>query len=265
MIRHTLVTLAIGVDYAGRFERCCRANWTAYARRHDFDLLVITEPLDTSERARRRSPAWQKCLILGDARVARYERVVWIDSDVCINPAAPSILDRVPEERIGVIDEHRFPSLEARQAILDAIIAAASDAGDFDKSYWRSWRDPGAWHAFMGLPPGQSHIVQTGVMVLSPRHHRDLLEQAYRRYEDAGAQPSNQRGPGWGEMGPLSHEIQAKALQHWIDPRFNALLWWLYLNQPGATDDVQRFVRESYRRNHFLHFAGCAHLMALIS
>jgi hypothetical protein len=261
---HAIVTLAIGADYAERFERHCRANWTEYARRHGFDLVVVTEPLDTSERACSRSPAWQKCLILADSRLSGYDRVVWVDSDICINPAAPSVFEGVPPERIGVTDEHRFPSAEARQAILDAIVAAAPNAGDFDKRYWRSWRDPRAWHAFMKLPAGQSHIVQSGVMVLSPQHHGELLEHVYS-YEDASGPRGKDRAPGWGEMGPLSHEIQMRGLQHWIDPRFNALLWWLFLHEGPAASDLTGFVKSCYRRSYFLHFAGCAHLMPLIS
>jgi len=261
--RQTIVTLAIGADYAERFERHCRANWSAYAKRHGFDLIVITEPLDTSARAHSRSPAWQKCLILGAPQVAGYERVVWVDSDICINPEAPSILDGVPPERIGVTDEHRFPSLEGRQSILDAIVAAAPEHGDFDRRFWEAWRSPGAWHAYMRLPSGQSHIVQSGVMVLSPKHHRETLEHVYRSYEDAASSPLN-RAPGWGEMGPLSHAIQAHRLQHWIDPRFNALVWWLFLHQNASAGDLQRFVQDCYRRNFFLHFAGCAHLMPLL-
>lgn len=252
-----IVTLAIGADYAERFERHCRANWTTYTRRHGFELVVITDPLDTSERARSRSPAWQKCLILGDSRIAHNDRVVWVDSDICINPEAPSILDGVPPERIGAIDEHRFPSPEARQAILETIIAVAPESGDVGKRFWQAWRDPGTWHRYAGLPSGQSHIVQTGVLVLSPKHHRALLEHVYRTYEDGGGKQFNY------EMRPLSHEIQVQGLQHWIDPRFNALVWWLFLHQNAAADDLQRFVQENYRRSFFLHFAGCAHLMPL--
>jgi len=262
--QQAIVTLVIGADYADRFERYCRANWTAYAKRHGFDLVVIADPLDSSERARSRSPAWQKCLILGAPQVAGYDRVVWVDSDICINPDAPSITDGVPPERIGAIDEHRFPSPEARQAILDTIIAVAPESGDLDKRFWEAWRSPSAWHEYMRLPPGQSHIVQSGVMVLSPRHHRELLEHVYHFYEDAGSRPLN-RSPGWGEMGPLSHEIQMRNLQHWIDPRFNALVWWLFLHQNAGTDDLPRFVQENYRRSFFLHFAGCAHLMPLLA
>jgi len=93
--------------------------------------------------------------------------------------------------------------------------------------------------------------------VLSPRH-RSLLEHVYQAYDDLGGKQFNY------EMRPLSHEIQARGLQHWIDPRFNALVWWLFLYQNVAQHDLPRFVQESYRRSYFLHFAGCAHLMPLV-
>ena len=258
--KKAIVTLAVGAHYAERFEQVCRKNWTAYAERHGFDLVVFKEPLDRSDRAKRRSPAWQKCLILSAPDVADYERVVWVDSDICINPAAPSILDGVPIERIGATDEHRFPTPDVRQGLLQGIIACAPAEGEFDKRYWQGWIDASAWHAAAGLPSGQAHIVQTGVLVLSPKHHREVLEHVYRAYDDCG--------PNY-EMRPLSYEIQRHAFQHWIDPRFNALLWWMFLqgNIHGRIEsqsEIRSFVRECYRRSYFLHFAGAAHLMPLL-
>jgi len=142
--KKAIVTLAIGSAYLDRFEQLCRRNWTAYTERHGFDLFVIQEPLDKSERARNRSPAWQKCLILGAPDIAGYERVVWVDSDIFLNPAAPSILDGVPMESIGVTDEHRFPTPEMRRTILRDIIAHAPADGEFDARYWQAWLDEGA-------------------------------------------------------------------------------------------------------------------------
>jgi hypothetical protein len=265
MNRNALVTLAIGADYAGRFENFCRKNWAQYAERHGFDIVVLKEPLDNTPRAQSRSPAWQKCLILGAPEVARYERAVWVDCDILINPAAPSILDGVPPERIGVTDEHRFPSTDLRQAILRDIIAVAPEEGELNKNFWRAWQDAGIWHSFWGLPGGQSHIVQTGVMVLSPAHHRALLEHVYASYEDPGGKSFNY------EMRPLSHEIQRNNLQHWIDPRFNALVWWLFLLESRARkemptqSEMAELVMQWYRRSYFLHFAGSMHLMPLLS
>jgi hypothetical protein len=261
MTKQAIVTLAIGSHYAERFEQLCRKDWTAYAERHGFDLIVIKEPLDPSERARKRSPAWQKCLILSAPDMAAYDRVVWADSDICINPKAPPILEGVPIERIGAIDEHRYPAPELRQVILEAIIAAAPESAELGGRYWQEWRDPGIWHASAGLPAGQAHIVQTGVLVLSPKHHRELLEHVYHAYDEGG--------PNY-EMRPLSHEIQARGLQHWIDPRFNALIWWMFLHRsmgrPIETQSEMRdFLLESYASSYFLHFAGAATLMPLLA
>jgi hypothetical protein len=276
-VRNAIVTLAVGAEYIERFERHCRADWSAYCRRHDLDLVVIDRPLDTSERARGRSPAWQKCLILSAPELKDRERVVWVDADICINPAAPSILDGVPAEKVGVTDEHRFPSANSRQHLLDAIIASCPSEGDYGKSFWEVWREPGAWHAFTGLPKGQKHIVQTGVMVLSPEHHRGLLEDVYEAYEDGGgerfkrtSEPADLKKAGWGEMRPVSHEIQLRGLQHWMDPRFNALVWWMFLDwsirkpAPPSEAELAQFVRDAYRKSYFLHFAGAAHLMPLL-
>jgi hypothetical protein len=259
-----IVTLAIGRDYIDRFEKYCRKPWTAYAKRHGFDIFVFAEPLDTSDRAKRRSPAWQKCLVLNAPSIGNYERVVWVDADICINPMAPSILDGVPVERIGATDEHRFPTPDRRKALLHEIIAASPETGGLDKRFWRAWLDPGAWHAYMGLPRGQAHIVQTGVMVMSPRHHRELLEHVYQSYDDGGSNLFNY------EMRPLSHEIQLRGFQHWIDPRFNALVWWMFLHRSvgqgraPTPSEMSDFVLDAYRSSYFLHFAGAANLMPLL-
>ena len=261
MNKNAIVTLAVGGDYAARFEAFCRPNWTAYAARHGYDVVVITEPLDTSPRAQARSPAWQKCLIFEAPQVSGYERVVWVDSDILINPSGPSIVEDVPPERIGVTDEHTYPSPAKRQATLASLIDFVPETGAFNKDYWRGWTDAGVWHSEVGLPGGQAHIVQTGVMVLSPSH-RGVLEAVYREHEEAGRNM---------EMRFLSHAIQSRGLQHWLDPKFNALLWWQFLdssrgrNQMMNEDELRAFVRDAYARNYFLHFAGAAQLMALFS
>jgi len=257
LTKTAIVTLAIGANYAERFEQLCRRNWTAYAERHGFDVVVLKEPLDFGERARRRSPAWQKCLILGLPELKNYERVVWVDSDILINPRAPSIVQGVPMEKIGATDEHRYPSLETRQNLLRQVLAVAPEGGDWGKRFWESWLSPGAFHAHFGLPSGQAHIVQTGVLVLSPRHHRDLFQHVYDGYDDGGVNLNY-------EMRPLSHEIQLRGLPHWIDQKFNALIWWLYLERAPLDAALPEFLRKSYTENYFLHFAGAAHLMPML-
>jgi hypothetical protein len=104
------------------------------------------------------------------------------------------------------------------------------------------------------------------VLVLSPHHHRELLEHVYNVYEDRGGYEMNY------EMRPLSFEIQEKGLQHWLDNRFNAIVYLLdsyshlVQKKPPLTADWQKtaFLKEEYARNYFLHFAGTHHLMRLL-
>jgi hypothetical protein len=93
-------------------------------------------------------------------------------------------------------------------------------------------------------------------MVLSPRHHRELLEHVYHNYEDRGGEPWNY------EMRPLSFEIQKQGLLHVLDSRFNALLVHLILQKQMELrcallpNECATFVRLIFDQAYFLHLAG---------
>ena len=264
-MKKALVTLAIGEKYRGVWNGICRKGWQAYAERHGYDVLMFDQPLDDGPRARKRSPAWQKCLILGPSVAGGYDRVVWVDSDILINPLAPSIVDTVPVEKIGAVDETVIPTAEERATIVRLCIDNYRKSGDAKLTrYWEATLDGRDWHAWYGLPRQFSPIVQTGVMVLSPRHHRELLKHVYNTYEDSGDPYMNY------EMRPLSHEVQSHQLQHWIDPRFNWMVYLFVLRarmKTGQDPSDQRmfcFLLEQYLRNHFLHFGAVHHLMPML-
>ena len=204
-----IVTIAIGAQYYGIWKRACEANWQDYASKHGYDVICIDAPLDASERAQKRSPAWQKCLILGQAFSAGYERIVWIDSDILINSAsAPCIAADVPLEKVGAVEAMSQPTRALSMQALDRLYdlwGTTSIRNVEPKEYYTNW----------GLPAGFNEVVQTGVMVLSPRHHRELLENTYFAYEEKG-------GREWHmEMRPLSYELMKAGVVHWVDPRFN--------------------------------------------
>lgn len=244
-MKKAIVTLNIGNQYQAMWRKVCRRHWQAYCERHGYELLNLEKRLDTSERANKRSPAWQKLLILSQDWSTGYDRVVWVDSDILINSTAPDVIDDTPEEKIGCTDELTFPTSKDRRAIIANKRAKETEG------------DPELFHTCVGLPQGShSAIVQTGVMVLSPRHHRELFEHTYNAYEDAG--------PGlYYEMRFLSHEIQKASRQHWISPKFNALLIWLAMaeivrtgRQPTNTLEMRNFLLEQFFANFFIHFAG---------
>ncbi len=246
-----IVTLAIGARYANPWRERCARNWRRYAQRHGYDVICIDHPLDDSERARRRKPAWQKLLIVDQPFAARYERLVWVDADILINPRAPSILEAVPEDRVGAVDEYATPTRELARTALETLYCHWEQTGT---AFVRNLTAREFYEAY-GLPGRFDEVVQTGVMVLSPRHHRDLLLSVYHRHEDKPA-------PLDGEMRLLSYELLSAGLLSWLDARFNytwmrykALHYPFLLNRPDhprAADAITAALNDVY----FLHFTS---------
>jgi hypothetical protein len=252
-----ILTLAIGPGFAARWHSICEPRWRRYCERHGYDLICIEEPLDTSERARRRSPAWQKCLILGQPLVQGYDQIVWVDSDILPNPEAPSIADSVPVERVGAVDEYSMPTREVHARTL-AKLYRRWDADGIQYVHNLTTEE---YYRNVDLPPTFDAVVQTGVMVLSPSHHRELLEEVYERYEDSG--------PGFNyEMRPLSYELLRAGVVTWLDPRFN-YIWGHYkalhfpflVTHPRHARAAECAAR-ALSNVHFLHFTGSLEEMA---
>jgi hypothetical protein len=239
--RTAIVTLAIGEEFAERWHRLCEENWRRYADRHGYDLICVEQPLDTSERAQSRSPSWQKLLLLGQPFAENYDRIVWVDADVLFGREARPIADLGPRHLVGAVDEIGMERPDVRRLLHP---------------------DPPSEYLELGFSETFDQMVQAGVLVLSPEHHREVLERVYEEYED---------GPKTVfEMRPLSYELLREGLVHWLDPRFN-MLWFVYRahnhpelsryrRHPKSREVMQRALEEV----DLLHFAGEAETMEFL-
>lgn len=271
--RKAIVTLASGGRYHADWRACCEENWRIYAGRHGFDVLCLDQPPDTTPRASARSVAWQKCLVPGLEVLSDYEQAVWIDSDILINHhVAPDITAGVPVGRVGGVEDINYSTADP---------AAAEAFRGRALQYWPNAvinRSPDEYYTRYGLPGGVAEVVNTGVLVFSPRHHAAIFRHVHDHYEEKG-------GREWHmEMRPLSYELVKAGLVHWIDPRFN-LMWpylefmhYPYLLRPRADGGLparirRRLVRAlgadplplmrraalnaAWHNAYFLHFGGC--------
>ncbi len=197
------MTVLIGPpDYRKTWEDVARPSWDAYGRRHGYDIVAIDGYLDASERGRGRSPNWQKLLIFEHPRVADYARVVWVDSDVLINPyQAPCIVSRCPPDRVGLVPTRAYGErLHLKLRMGRSIEDATAD------TYRRA-----------GLSEDVKDWANTGVMALSPAH-ATVLRHVYDSFEET---PHTAK-----EELPLSHVLFGRDLVAPLDPRFN---WpWTY-------------------------------------
>jgi hypothetical protein len=210
-----IVTIAIGSQYFNYWRTYCESSWREYADKHGFDVIVVSELLDRSDTASNRSPAWQKCLVLSQEWSAKYRQIVLLDSDIVINAQlAPKITDQVPFASIGgVISGAQIPE-DLRVVFLSRL---------WNQQYpyepgLRQWHEQqAAYYTKFGLSPAPAGIVQTGVLVASPHHHRHIFEHVY-----------NTRWPGEDrnfEQIPLSHAILNSGMFHRLDSRFNSVFY----------------------------------------
>jgi len=262
-----LATLVVGSDYESNFERYCRRNWTAYANRHGYDLVILNRPLDSSPRACARPFYWQKNLILEQPELADYEQVAWIDSDIVINAErAPPVFDGVPVERIGGVDEYSVPDPETyRKALAVSYLRARRLRQPFLHN-----PTPRDYYRIRGFPEFDQ-VIQGGMIVSSPHHHRALFRAVYE-YEDPGIPSSNY------EMAALSYEILRRDLVTWLNYRFNRIVLfgmaeYLSVTNPSTSApklastgslSTAAILAKLYADSYFLHFAGCQALMKFL-
>ncbi len=285
--RKAIVTLAIGEKYLDEWQRVCAANWQKYADKHGYDIICIDKPLDDSERARGRSPAWQKCLILSQDFARRYERILWLDADILINHhIAPCVVSGVPPGKVGGVDAWWSPTPEIARMVVDRLYEMWNPAcPEHEREYTAS-----DYYRNCSLPALYDQVVRSGVMALSPSHHRAVFEKTYYEHEET---PGNTTY----EMASLSFELLEADCVYWLENRFDPV-WLLlkiqhypFLLRPGIYFDqsggrriaarvrrrltaplearLRRIVTKhcastAFANNYFLHFQKDAAEMLLI-
>lgn len=276
-MKKAIVTLTIGAEYERLFDVYCRFNWEKYCDKYGYDLIIINNPLDNSLRAAKRSPAWQKLLILSQEWSANYEIIVWIDADVLINTKhSDDICLKVPVEKVGAVETYSIPTKELYNISLTRIYHY------YDENNIKYINNllPQSYYTNRGIAGNNlSEVVQTGVFVSSPRYHREIFEHIYYKYEDT-------KGAEWNyEMPAMSYELIKSGMVHWISPRFNfcvmdiiaafypellfqknnnSHIWMKILKKYlplKSADHESDCLNNIFDLSVFMHFAGCPELI----
>ena len=268
--KHALVTLAFGDSYIREWDIYCRNNWLAYGKRHDCDVIVLTQPVLPEAISAERSVHWQKLLVPSLPALRAYESVAWVDADIVINANhAPSIFAGRDPERIGVVKD-MLPMLDGMTAgqrwTWLAMAAARLKDGDPLPSIDQHVNQPYHPYAADRLEPAPHNFVNTGVIVFSPKRHADFFRRVFNKY------PRNSLNGDF-EQTPLSFETLQSGMEEFIDSRFNTI-WTLeaarnypflfqarYVN-PTPEDRAdwinmtRNCVNAAFFNTFFLHFAG---------
>ena len=264
--KNAIVTIAVG-DYLKVWDEVCRAGWELYGEKFGIDIIVIAYTIDNSEEAASRSPAWQKLLILDQYWSNYYHQIIWVDADIMIMPHAPNILSSHKDHRKISLVGGSLLHMEDRQ------LSSAQYHFYFELDHYHSTSPE-------YIPETRRQRIEaftesegadlsggaynTGVMVLSPNHHRDLFKSVYRRKQISRNY----------EQSFLSYEINELDIANIISPRFN----WVLAESaamtcpevlvsaltPSIFNIILDIIKTETRKCYFLHFAGSFPILRMI-
>lgn len=147
MSKYLVLTIAVGQLYE-EMTKSTHPTFKAYANKIGADFLAITKSTSSS-------PHWEKFQIYD--LLNKYERILYIDSDILIRPDSPNIFDIVPKDKLGAFNE--APWTDGRQIS----IYETCQAYDVKLPNWN-----GAYY-------------NTGVMVIS-RIHKQLFKKPEKEF-----------------------------------------------------------------------------------
>jgi hypothetical protein len=259
--RNAIATICIGDAYLYAWEAMCRKGWRRYCDSYGFDLIIVTDHLDDSERAHSRSPAWEKLLVLIQPWAQLYERIVWVDADIIISQDAPSILEEVPDPtKVGICLSGGQMSAAEQHIYFERLYKLKVPPSNGRRA-WQFHHQSGFEKAGAAA---DTPMFNSGVLVLSPPHHAQLMRSIYDRDSDTRLY----------EQPFLSIELASRGLAEVISPRFNwsvhEVLQLSFREQPTqpvterVLEQLLFVLRNEMNKAYFLHFAGSMPLMTLL-
>jgi hypothetical protein len=120
---------SIGTGRQASLLRLARRSFEPYARRHRYDLHILTEPYEATRPA-----PWGKVALLRDL-LRRYDLVLWVDADVVIVDPTEDIASRRDPDRFLALVEHRYDGMRfPNTGVL--LFGAGAEASRFLDELW---------------------------------------------------------------------------------------------------------------------------------
>lgn len=248
MSKSAIVTVCIGEQSRKMLNGTFVHSWELYAKKHNMDIVRINEPIDAEDK---RHPAWQKLLFWEHPSMAGYDRAVYVDHDVFMNPSAPSPIDHTEPGTVGAVTW--AGSYHRDKVILDTVFIPIWRCNN---AKWVKDLKPESF-ADLQEAAGYGHNdewLNSGVMVWD-REHKDLMRHIY----ETGL--SNERSSS--EQSAITHHlcVENKDMITHLDRRFNAI-WdnevmahYSFLPKLRADSMIaMACVESTLANNYFLHF-----------
>lgn len=233
-----LVTIAIGEKYISEYEKYFKKSQEEYAKLNGYDFRVVTDFLEKElSKKNKNAISFQKILVCSQDWSKDYDKIIFIDADIFINPRSPPIHLLDVGDKIGIVDEFTQPSFNERLAIQIRMEweRTAEDYYKLGDSSFELETDS---------------ILNTGVMILQPSIHSKFLEGIYNTYIKKSF--GHPRGFHF-EQAAIGFTIQKENMFKIIDNKWNAI--WA-INKMSRKNPECSSLQSFYNNNYFIHFAG---------
>lgn len=225
-----LTTIAIGEEYLEQYNQLFRKSHENYAIKHGYTFKVITDFIDKT-RQNYGNISFNKILVGLDN--TQYDIVIFIDSDILINPDSPPIHLLHVSGKISVVDEFSQPTKELRLAIQLKENYADKNASEY--------------HRLCGYQLDTEMAFNTGVLMFNPNEANHFFRLIYDNCIPHAI--NHPRGFHW-EQTSISFHIQNNNVHNVLPNKWNAIWALEKMSNPNASLEL------FYKENYFIHFAG---------
>ena len=127
MSKNALVTVSVGEVYK-EMSKLTHPSIKAYANRIGADFICIDESDSTS-------PHWEKFQIFN--LLNKYDRIIYLDTDIIVRDDTPNLFDIVPKEQVGMFNEGSFTQ-QRQLSLIDTCKEYGVTLSSWDGAYYNT-------------------------------------------------------------------------------------------------------------------------------
>jgi len=226
-----LISLAIGKHYTNLYNELFYPSQKNYANKCGYDFKLIDHKLpNTIDHPD--AISFDKILCFCQDWSMQYDKIIFVDADIFINPDSPPIDMVCDDDYISVIDEWNQPNSTDRIKV-QRKMGWETSATDY--------------YRLAGFDITTTRGINTGVIVANPKKYGSFFQQIYNTY--AQYSPGHPRNFHF-EQSAIGYQLQKNNICKYLDNRYNAI--YAIYKYDNPTVDLVEFVQN----NFFTHFAG---------
>jgi hypothetical protein len=243
--RYCLVGLQIGEVHSNYWKLVFRKSWLAYARRHGYDLMIVEDFIDRTAGADEAAIKFQKLLLPSLGELRKYDKLVYLDSDMLLTGHAPCVASEVSKGKVGMVSQVTIPFREWFHYI-QPIRGGEPTVEAYYQTHLLEEEE-------RSMATGVDDVFNGGLMVCEPGH-----AEAFRElYEEKKHTLSRRKGHV--DQPLVSCRLSELGLIEALDFRFNVIFsMWFALHYRFIRDDDEQAMRSALECTlplvYFLHF-----------